>query len=228
MAKIKICGITNIEDALAVDQSMADAIGFIFASSPRAIEVSKAKEIISALSPSITKVGVFVNESPDKVNHIAKELSIDLVQLHGDENPQYCEKIECNFIKAFRIKNPEDLQKISDFLSFGFSALTAARFKYLLLDSFSAESYGGTGVPFNWDIPKQAAFNKPVILSGGLNADNLVAAIETVTPYAVDLSSKLEISPGKKDHGKIKTAVELAHGGCIMTVRGLLNNANNA
>ncbi len=192
MVKIKICGITNLEDARKAVSSGADALGFVFADSPRKISPGTAKSIIEALKGDALKIGVFVNESAGNVKKIAKDYSLDAVQLHGDESPEYCSGLNgVKVIKAFRMKGKMTLASMAPYKDV---------FAYLL-DAFSKDRCGGTGKTFDWDLAVKAKdFNKPIILSGGLGPDNIEQAIKAVRPYGVDISSSIEIKPGKKDH----------------------------
>lgn len=197
---IKICGITNLEDARNAAIFGADAIGFVFAKSPRQITPKKAKDIISKIKRDIIKVGVFVDEPPDNLESTALFCGLDAVQLHGDETPDYCAKLKAGkIIKAFRIKNEESLLYIKSYEHV---------FAYLL-DSFSIGRHGGTGKSFDWRIAvKVKSFGKPLILSGGIGLDNAASAIETVTPYGVDISSSIEIKPGMKDTVLMKRLID--------------------
>ncbi|MBI4744556.1 MAG: phosphoribosylanthranilate isomerase [Actinobacteria bacterium] len=194
MVRIKICGITNIEDAILAVDLGADALGFVFAESPRKIDLEAAKIIISMIPPFVSRVGVFVNEEEEKVKEIARECKLDVLQFHGDESPSYCNKFtEQKVIKAFRMKDLSDLD--------GFAFYSTSAF---LLDAFSEDLYGGTGKTFNWEIALQAKKYGRIILSGGLNPENIKKAVTLVEPYAVDASSGLEKEPGKKDSEKMK------------------------
>ena len=197
---IKICGITNLEDAGNAVSYGADALGFIFAKSPRRIDPETAKRIIADIRGKAASVGVFVNESIERVNEIAKYCGLDAVQLHGDEDPDYCSNIKVDkVIKAFRIKDEASLKNIK-----GYNTLFA-----YLLDTFSREGYGGTGKTFDWNIAVKAkALGKPIILAGGLKPDNIGEAIKAVRPYGVDISSSIESGPGKKDAGLMKRLIE--------------------
>ncbi len=196
MVKVKICGITNLEDALAALFSGASAIGFVFYDkSPRYILPRQAKNISRILPKKIKRVGVFVNEDAAKVKKIARLCNLDMLQFHGQESPDYCRKFKgYKVIKAFRINNKEDLESISRYKTFAY-----------LFDSFSRTKLGGTGKKFNWKILAQTAKMEPVVfLSGGLAAGNLKKAIKLLKPDWVDVSSSLESKPGKKDHKKIQ------------------------
>ncbi|MFO7445440.1 MAG: phosphoribosylanthranilate isomerase [Ignavibacteriaceae bacterium] len=191
--KVKICGITNTADAILAEQSGADAIGFIFyKGSKRYISPEDAKNIIRQLSPFTMKVGVFVNEDTDTVNMIASNIKLNAVQLHGAESPEYIEKIAYPVIKSFRVEDDFNYSRISNYNGVS-----------ILLDTFSAAEYGGTGFPFNWNlIPVE--LRSMIILAGGISILNIDEVITTVKPAAVDISSSLEKEPGKKDERKIK------------------------
>jgi len=197
--KVKICGLTTLEDARFVSGALADYLGFIFyPESPRYIEPAKAGAIINWLEGP-GKVGVFVNQPLDDVNSIAKQTGIDYVQLHGNESPDYCALVEKPIIKAFHIEQDTDpselISRIEPYLD---------QVEYLLFDTKSDTDWGGTGQIFDWNILDEISNDKPFFLSGGLNAKNVQDAIQTVQPYAVDLSSGLEESPGLKDFDKIE------------------------
>ncbi|MBI5206658.1 MAG: phosphoribosylanthranilate isomerase [Candidatus Firestonebacteria bacterium] len=197
MTKIKICGITNRIDALGCASLGVDAIGFIFAPGPRQITSKEAKKIIQVLPPYITTVGVFVNETAEKINEIVNFCKLDIVQLHGQEPPEYCKKITGRIVKTFHIKNKESLNPIS---------LYAA--SAILLDTYSEKKQGGTGENFNWELVSDLHLKYYIILAGGLTPLNVDKAISIVNPYAVDVSSGVEKSPGKKDFNKMKEFVE--------------------
>ncbi|MEK6791492.1 MAG: phosphoribosylanthranilate isomerase [Deltaproteobacteria bacterium] len=208
MVKIKICGITNNEDACAAAYSGADAVGFVFyEKSARAVSVEQAAAIIKTLPPFITIVGVFVNERPEKILSIADKTGLNCIQLHGDETPDISAQLSAltsrKIIKALRVRSEADLNGIKDYKA-----------SAVLLDAYKDASYGGTGELFNWNIAK--AFNSKgdcqVILSGGLTPENVAEAIRLVRPYAVDVSSGVEREPGKKDSQKIKRFIEQAKG----------------
>lgn len=202
MVRVKICGITNIEDALQAVNEGADALGFVFhEKSPRFIFPEQAAVIIKALPPFVQAVGLFVNSDIDFVNAAADLCRLDIVQLHGDETPEYCGMVERRVIKAFRIKDITSLDPIRDYRVAGH-----------LLDAWSPAAYGGTGVTFNWEIAKVAEKYAPVILAGGLTPDNVRQAVERVAPYAVDVSGGVEAAPGKKDIGKVREFIRRAKG----------------
>ncbi|MBI5598803.1 MAG: phosphoribosylanthranilate isomerase [Deltaproteobacteria bacterium] len=191
--KVKICGITNADDAMAASSAGADAVGFVFwGKSPRFIEVDEAARIIEKLPPFITPVGVFVDEAPDKIMDAVRRAGLGCVQLHGAETPQYCGTIGAKVIKAIRVRSARDIEGLE---SYGVSAF--------LLDAYAEGAPGGTGRNFDWDIAVRAKEYGRVILSGGLNPENVALAIRHVRPYGVDVSSGVETAPGKKDPEKI-------------------------
>jgi len=202
--RVKICGITNLEDARAAVDSGADALGFIFfAGSPRHISPESAAEIISALPPFISRVGVFVDAPVDGILEIAGTTGIDTIQLHGSESPAECVEIAASkltVVKAFRIKEAASLDLIG-----------AYRASAFLLDSYVSGQLGGTGAKFNWDLAVKAKQSgTPIILAGGLDPENVGDAVSKVAPYALDVSSGVEISPGKKDHAKVRRFISQA------------------
>lgn len=191
--KVKICGITNIDDAKFCVDCGADALGFIFyEKSKRYIEPDIAEKLIDSLPFFVFKVGVFVNEEVERVNQIANELKLNAVQLHGDENLDYCEKINYPVIKAIGVDEElnHNLEKYSNYT--------------ILLDSKDEKEYGGTGQRFNWDvIPDE--YKSKIILAGGVSENNLEEIYNKIKPQTVDLSSSLEKEPGIKDHKKVKS-----------------------
>ena len=197
--KVKVCGMTNLEDALLAVNLGAWALGFIFyKKSPRYISPSKVQKIIQLLPPFVTSVGVFVNQKEGAVKDIAKFCGLNTLQFHGDETPHYCQRFrDYKVIKAFRIKDGFDI-----------SGLGVFRVSAYLFDTYQENAYGGSGKTFNWDVIKDKKLNAPMILSGGLNPQNVRIAIETVKPYAVDVSSGVEKSPGKKDAALLREFFE--------------------
>ncbi|OGX28320.1 MAG: hypothetical protein A2705_01290 [Omnitrophica WOR_2 bacterium RIFCSPHIGHO2_01_FULL_52_10] len=193
MTRVKICGITSIEDAQMAVDAGASALGFIFhKKSPRYVSPSKVRPIIEALPPFVTPVGVFVNGSEHAVRDICRLARIATVQFHGEESPGYCKRFKhFKIVKAFRVKD-----------TFDFKSILQYKVDAYLFDTFQEEtaSFGGTGKTFNWELLKNYKFDKPVILSGGLNPENVRQAIEAVRPYAVDVASGVEKSPGIKDY----------------------------
>lgn len=190
--KVKICGITNTEDALLCESAGANALGFIFyKKSKRFILPKTAKEIIDHLSPFTVKVGVFVNETAKNINSIAEFTGLNLVQLHGDEEPNIITKIKFPVIKAFRVNE-----------EFNYNIIEKFKNSYILLDSLSKNAYGGTGNSFDWNSIPLKIRNK-IILSGGVSNKNIQYIIDNIKPAAVDLSSSIEDSPGKKSKQKV-------------------------
>ncbi|MFD1260024.1 phosphoribosylanthranilate isomerase [Entomomonas asaccharolytica] len=198
VTRIKICGITRIEDALAAVKAGADAIGLVFfAASPRAITLDQASQICAALPPFITTVGLFVNASYEEVSTISSKLSLGLLQFHGDESPEYCEQFKQPWIKALRVQPTTNIVAIMQPYN---------KAQGILLDSYVAGIQGGTGTTFDWSlIPQQT--DKPIILAGGLTVENVQQAIQIAKPYAVDVSGGVEVTKGIKDHNKMKAFI---------------------
>lgn len=196
MVRIKICGITNLEDALLAAELGADALGFIFyPPSPRSVAPDAARAIIAQLPPLVSTVGVFVDEAASTVKELAAQVGLDWVQLHGKEPPEYCRALDRRVIKVFRI---QDESSLTDLATYGDVA------QAFLLDTYKKGMVGGTGETFNWDLALEAKKFGPIILAGGLTADNVARAIAAAQPQAVDLASGVEASPGKKDPEKLK------------------------
>lgn len=199
MTRVKICGISCTADALAAARSGVDALGLVFYEhSPRHVSIAQAVQLVAALPPFVTSVGLFVNAEAAFVREVLAAVPLDLLQFHGDETPEYCAQFDRPYIKAIRVKDGVDLlQCASDFCSA----------KGLLLDAHVEGVPGGTGATFDWTlIPQQLPL--PVILSGGLDAENVAAAIRQVRPYAVDVSSGVEASKGIKDAAKIARFIQ--------------------
>ncbi|MNC22530.1 N-(5'-phosphoribosyl)anthranilate isomerase [compost metagenome] len=191
----KICGITRIEDALAAAEAGADAIGFVFyAKSPRAVDVRQARAIMAELPPFVTTVGLFVNASRCELNEILEAVPLDLLQFHGDETPADCEGYHRPWIKALRVRPGDDLEAACQLY---------AGARGILLDTYVPGVPGGTGEAFDWSLVP-ARLSKPIILAGGLSADNVGQAIAQVRPYAVDVSGGVEQAKGIKDAAKIE------------------------
>ena len=203
MTFIKICGITNVEDAAAAVAAGVDALGFNFYKpSPRYITPQRARQIIEQLPGSVLTVGVFVNESPELIRSIAAETGIKAVQLHGDESPTYCADLATNLsvFKALAASRDVDIQLAGEY-----------EVDALLLDTEDRSLRGGTGRVFDWSIAQQFKhFTPKLILAGGLSPENIEAAIEAVRPYGVDACSSLEDTPGKKNHERMRVFVERA------------------
>ena len=191
--KIKICGITNIEDALAAESLGADAIGFIFyEKGKRYVAPETVRDITNVLSPFTIKVGVFVDESSEIINAKSKLAGINVVQLHGNEKQDIINSVSLPVIKVFRVDNNFDYKMIDQYNGCS-----------ILLDTYSKKSYGGTGKQFDWEkIPAKIRNN--IILAGGVSLENIESIFKNINPAAVDLSSSLEITPGKKDKKKME------------------------
>ena len=195
----KICGITRIEDALAAAEAGADAIGLVFyAKSPRAVNVQQAREIIRALPPFVTTVGLFVNASRCELTEILEAVPLDLLQFHGDETAADCEGYNRPYIKALRVRPGDDLEA---------ACKLYASASGILLDTYVAGVPGGTGEAFDWSLVP-ARLSKPIILAGGLSPANVAQAIARVQPWAVDVSGGVEQSKGIKDHARIRAFID--------------------
>jgi len=197
MVRIKICGITNEEDALVAVELGADALGFVFAESPRRIDPEKAKDIIRLLPPFVGRVGVFVDEDRSEIDRIADLCNLDALQLHGNESAAFCRSFKLNVIKAIRVRNIDSLKTLANY-----------DVNTFLLDAFVPDKHGGTGKTFDWELAVAAKKWGRIVLSGGLTAENVAKAIAEVDPYAVDVSSGVEAYPGKKDPEKLKAFFE--------------------
>lgn len=192
--RVKICGITRVEDALNAVEQGADAIGLVFyAPSPRNVTIDQASAIALQVPAFVSVVGLFVNAEPEFVQSVLAQVKLDLLQFHGDETPDECARFNLPFIKAIRVKNDTNLVQYAE----NFSAAKA-----LLLDTYTEGVAGGTGHVFDWNLIP-ASLSKPVVLAGGLNQQNVAQAIAQVRPYAVDVSGGVEISKGIKDVAKI-------------------------
>ncbi len=192
--RIKICGITRVEDALAAVELGADAIGLVFyPPSPRAVSVAQAREILATLPPFVTSVGLFVNNERAAMESLLAQLPIDLLQFHGDESPQQCRGFGRPYIKALRMRPGQavgaEMDRFTDAQGF-------------LLDTYQEGVPGGTGQVFDWSlVPKD--YPKPLVLAGGLTPENVAQAVSQVRPYAVDVSGGVEAGKGIKDKSKI-------------------------
>jgi len=201
MVKVKICGITNIEDAMKAVEYGADALGFVFfRRSPRKVTPDAARDIIRQIPPFITTVGVFVDEDPAWIEKIIERTGLSTVQLHGNEKPAACE-LSRPVIKGIRVRDGNEIEMIKDYDVSG-----------ILLDAYLPETPGGTGRIFNWQHAATAVekFDKPIILAGGLTCENVEEAVKQVRPYGVDVSSGLEREKGKKDHEKLRLFIQRA------------------
>ena len=201
--RVKICGITRVEDALAAAAAGADAIGLVFyAKSPRAVDIEQAREILAALPPFVTTVGLFVDAERSELERILASVPLDLLQFHGDESVQQCEAFGRPYIKALRVKAGDDI------------AAQVARYpsaQGILLDAYVEGVPGGTGEAFDWSLIPQM-LSKPLILAGGLRPDNVAEAVSRVRPYAVDVSGGVEASKGVKDVEKVGAFIRAARG----------------
>lgn len=195
--KVKVCGITRLEDAHAAIGFGADALGFVFHErSPRCVSVDMARHIISSLPPFVTTVGLFVNETIDRVREVRRRAGVDLVQLHGDESPETVSALGPNVIKVIRVRGIES-----------FAGIEKYRPRAFLLDAHHDAVYGGTGLRFDWDLAQWLDGEIPFIVAGGLTPDNVAEAIEATWPYGVDVSSGVEKEPGVKDPAKMKAFI---------------------
>lgn len=190
--KVKVCGMTSLEDALMAVGFGADAVGFVFyRKSPRFVTEKLVKSIV--LPPFVNKVGVFVNETAERINRIADACRLDTIQLHGDESPAFCRKLRRRVVKAIRLRDAQSLELLPRYEVDGF-----------LLDAYAEKIPGGTGLTCDWRLAQRARKFGPVILAGGLNPGNVEDAVNQVQPYGVDVCSGVEKSPGKKDRAKVR------------------------
>ena len=199
--RVKICGITNMEDALQAAYNGAWALGFIFyKKSPRYVSPSKVRKIVEQLPPFVTPVGVFVDSKPGAVKDICQFTRIHTIQLHGDEDPNYCKNFKNEkIIKAFRVSD-----------KFDFSVISQYKVDAFLFDTFQENAHGGSGKTFNWNMLEKYTSQKPYILSGGLTVKNLKNALEQLKPFALDVSSGVEKSPGVKDSREVRAFIDFA------------------
>lgn len=200
--QVKICGVTNVADALAAAEAGADMIGLMFyEQSPRHITLAAAAEISRALPPFVLRVGVFVNPDEALVTRAIGACDLSLLQFHGDEPSDFCTKFGLMSMKAIRVRDAESLQQLEEFETDAF-----------LLDAHSKSGLGGTGEKFNWDLAVEAQkLGKPIFLAGGLTPENVADAVRQVRPFAVDVSSGVESAPGKKDVAKILAFIQAVH-----------------
>lgn len=194
MTRVKICGITSVQDAAAAVDAGADALGFVFVpGTPRVISPEVAEQIVAGLPPFVTTVGVFVDQPLEEILSVIIRCRLQAVQLHGNEPETFSRRIPVKVIKAIRVRDAADLRGIGTYPAHAF-----------LLDAFVEGQPGGTGTTISWDLARQAIGRVPVILSGGLRPENVAQAVRAVRPYAVDVSSGVETSPGRKDHRKVR------------------------
>ncbi len=196
ITRVKICGITRTQDALHAAQLGADALGFMFYDkSPRYVDLECAQSIIKQLPPFIQSIGVFVNSSPDDINYVISKTNIDCIQLHGNESPSIANQLNRPFLRALAVRNNIDLTKTMNMWQ-------AVGARAILLDSYNPDSFGGSGKTFDWDaVPKHSIL--PLILSGGLQVDNVQEACRIPGVHAVDVSSGVEDRHGIKNHHKM-------------------------
>jgi phosphoribosylanthranilate isomerase len=217
MVEVKICGITNINDAYVAIKCGADALGFIFyPKSQRYVAPERAIEIIQKLPHEIIKVGVFVNHEIHEVKEIVKFCGLNLIQLHGDESPEYCAQFpKSSLIKAVSCRLEEDIRKLRNY-----------SVRAILVDGREQGHYGGTGKNSDWRLAIKIKETHPLILAGGLNKENIRKAIETVRPQVVDINSGVELSPGKKDPDKIRDIIEIVRETNHNITGGIEHSAN--
>jgi phosphoribosylanthranilate isomerase len=201
--RIKICGITRVEDALICAQFGADAIGLVFYDkSPRNVNIAQAKAIVAALPPFVSVVGLFVNASLNTIQTTISQVRLDVLQFHGDETPEFCAQFNLPFYKAVRVNSDTNLLQY---------CLDYGQAQALLLDAYSDTAFGGTGLTFDWNLIPQN-LPKPVILAGGLNVGNVAEAIRKTQPYAVDVSGGVERAKGIKDAAKVAAFMQTVNG----------------
>jgi len=204
MTMVKVCGITNVADARVAAEAGADAVGFIFAESPRKVGTEEARRISIALPENVLKVGVFVNAPPEEVLRTAAEAGLDMVQLHGDETPETVAAVRAGglpVMKAIRVRNADDLADVERFDA-----------DLLLLDAYSEEARGGTGERFDWRMAKSLKGRGNIVVSGGLAPENVREAVDFFEPYGVDASSSLEDAPGEKNEESVRRFIVAAKG----------------
>ncbi|MBM4123834.1 MAG: phosphoribosylanthranilate isomerase [Nitrospira sp.] len=204
MMKVKICGITNAEDAAVAVEAGADALGFVFhAKSPRCLDALVVKRIVAGLPPFVLSVGVFVNEDIKRVRDLMDDCGLAVAQLHGDETAAYCEALGRPVLKALRLRDRSSLLALAEYKG-------RALVRGFVVDAFSMAAYGGTGEQADWALAAEVAKNAPVLLAGGLTAENVGEAVRQVKPYGVDVSSGVEAGPGKKDPAKVRAFLHAA------------------
>jgi phosphoribosylanthranilate isomerase len=196
--RVKICGITCAEDAALAVEAGADALGVVLAPSPRRVALAEAVDALKDVPPLVSRVGVFVDPTLDEITSAIERLGLDLVQLSGDESPELCRDSPAPVLKAIHVGTPFDAKEAEPY-----RGLVAA----LLFDTHVTGIRGGTGKTFGWHTLHEAPDWAPLFLAGGLTPDNVGEAVRTVRPYAVDVSSGVEVSPGHKDHTKVRTFI---------------------
>ncbi len=196
MVRVKICGITSLVDAMAAVRAGADALGFVFAPSPRRVSPDRVRTIVRELPPFVATVGVFVDAGLGEIRGIRAFCRLDLAQLHGDESEDFVNQLGNGTVKALRVR--------------GVVPANTYIGATLLLDTYSPSAQGGTGTTFDWNLASEISRSRPIILAGGLSPENVADAIRAVNPYAVDVSSGVEHEPGRKDHDKMSRFVRRA------------------
>jgi phosphoribosylanthranilate isomerase len=194
MTRIKICGITSQEDAALAVEARADALGFVFADSPRRVEPAAAELIVSGLPPLVSTVGVFVDDRPEEIAAIARSIGLHAVQLHGEESPEECESLLLKVIKRFNILENDT------------SDVLRARIERYRVSAYLLDPGAGSGRTFDWSLAR--GLPGPLIVSGGLTPENVGEAIRTLSPYAVDVSSGVEREPGRKDPHRVRAFIQ--------------------
>jgi len=197
MVKVKICGITTVEDAISAIECGADALGFVFAVSPRQVQPETVRRIVSELPPLVTKVGVFVDWTLERVIETMRYCGLDLAQLHGSESPEYCRALYPRVLKAFTVRSEIDLLRLPEFPVAGY-----------ILDRPKTSSGESTGESYDWRLARKASRYGPVLIAGNLNPDNVADAIAAAEPYGVDVASGVESKPGRKDKAKMKAFIQ--------------------
>jgi len=202
--QVKICGITNAEDAIAAVEAGADALGFVcYRKSPRYVEPDIIKRIVASLPPFVLPVGVFVNEELKTVRDLMDSCGLALAQLHGDEAAPYCEALGRPVLRALRVRDRAALLQMAEYRG-------RAGVRGFVVDAFSAGAHGGTGQVADWSLAEEVARAAPTLLAGGLTPANVAEAVRQVRPYGVDVSSGVEAGPGKKDHDKVRAFIRAA------------------
>lgn len=200
--KVKICGITTVEDAATAVAAGADALGFVlYRQSPRYVEPAIVRSIVATLPPFVLTVGVFVNEEASRVRTLMDECGLTLAQLHGDETAAYCQSLGRPVLKALRVKDRQAFLALAEYQGRG-------NVRGFLIDAYHETEYGGTGRTADWTLAAEAARAAPIVLAGGLTPANVGEAVRLIRPYGVDVSSGVESRPGKKDPDKVKAFIE--------------------
>lgn len=197
--RIKICGITRKEDALFSASLGVDALGFIFAESPRQVTPNQVRQITANLPPFVSTVGVFVDADPDHIRHVVRTCRLDWVQLHGSESPACCSDLGLKVLKAIRVRDTGSIESMAPYKD---------HVQGFVLDTYVKGQKGGTGKTFNWALAKQAGKYGPIIVAGGLTPDTVKEAIDMAKPYGIDVSSGVESAPGIKDHEALQKFVD--------------------